>query len=82
VTELYAQSERNVVITQLALKRGDLSKNLTPCPAGTDFQIPQDSSPASKGLQHDTLPGRQTDQGDEQDTGHRAPPYRRSGSVI
>ena len=33
----------------------------------------------SSDLQQDPLPGRQTDQGDEQDTGHRAPPDGRSG---
>jgi hypothetical protein len=37
------------------------------------------SSPGSSDLQHDTLPSRETDQGDEQDAGHRAPPYGRSG---
>jgi hypothetical protein len=40
---------------------------------------PQDSSPAGSDLQQDTLPGRQTDQGDEQDAGHCAPPDGRRG---
>ena len=40
---------------------------------------PPDSSSGSSDLQQDMLPGRHTDQGDEHDLGHRAPPDGRSG---